>query len=172
MVALVAKALFGSAGMGPRPRGVVAAWCVAWKSNLMTGCVTGWHADKLMFSHLLYMRLRTSYMPALYNKMFTVWISRSLWALWDNGMPSCQSMCPMRPTHRDDRSWPLAFPQQSLVSAIRAMLKHVKRVVWRTLWDIWGFWKANQVWEIRDKSDVIDWSFDGLTDLETFSSTS
>ena len=76
-------------------------------------------------------------MPALYNKMFTVWISRSLWALWDNGTPSCQSMCPMRPTHRDrdDRSWPLAFPQQSLVSAIRAMPKHVKRVVWRTAWN-------------------------------------
>ena len=48
-----AEALCGSVGMGSRPRGAVAvaAWCVAWKSNLMTGCVTGWHADKLMFSH-------------------------------------------------------------------------------------------------------------------------
>ena len=42
-VADAAEALCGSVGMGSRPRGAVAvaAWCVAWKSNLMTGCVTG-----------------------------------------------------------------------------------------------------------------------------------
>ena len=65
-----------------------------------------------LVTNTYYRCILSSHASPLQQDVYCLNFQVALGAFGDNGTPSCQSMCPMRPTHRDrdDRSWPLAFP--------------------------------------------------------------